>query len=186
VLSTESGYIAESKASEAAFSAAFEVDAQIIAAEPKSLNDLALQVQILASDIEASEVADNITEFATRIAASARRLSQINDFYGNKVRQGDAEAEDVATDAEQGLEAMWSARKRLIAKGTPMIPEADIYRSAQVMIHEHGKTALELSQARANKFWNAGDDEGAAVWMRIARAIEELRRAAPGKGEQQH
>ena len=41
-----------------------------------------------------------------------------------------------------------------------MISEADIYRSAQVMIRGHGKAALELSRARANAFWDAGDDKG--------------------------
>ena len=44
-----------------------------------------------------------------------------------------------------------------------MISEADIYRSAQVMIREHGKAALELSRARANAFWDAGADKAAAI-----------------------
>ena len=57
-----------------------------------------------------------------------------------------------------------------------MTSEADVYRSASVIMRQHGDTALEVAQARANKLWDAGDDEGAAVWMRIARAIEVLRK----------
>jgi hypothetical protein len=67
-----------------------------------------------------------------------------------------------------------------------MPSEADIYRSAQVMLRERGDNALELSQARAYKHWDAGDDQGAAVWMRIARAIGELQRTAPEDGELRH
>ena len=44
-----------------------------------------------------------------------------------------------------------------------MISEADVYRSAQVMLREHGDEALALSQARANKHYDAGDDQGAAA-----------------------
>jgi hypothetical protein len=50
-----------------------------------------------------------------------------------------------------------------------MISEASIYQSAQVMIREHGKDAL-----LSNTFWVRGDDEGASVWMRIVKAVEEL------------
>jgi hypothetical protein len=67
-----------------------------------------------------------------------------------------------------------------------MISDSDIYRSAQVMRREHGDNALALSQARANKHQDAGDDQGAAVWMRIARAIEELGRMAPEDSELRH
>jgi hypothetical protein len=49
-----------------------------------------------------------------------------------------------------------------------------------------GDDALALSQARANKHRDAGDDQGAAVWMRIARAIEELGRTAAEDGELRH
>ena len=67
-----------------------------------------------------------------------------------------------------------------------MPSEADIYRSAQVMRREHGDDALALSQARANKHRDAGDDQGAAVWVRIARAIVELQRVVPEDGEPRH
>ena len=67
-----------------------------------------------------------------------------------------------------------------------MISDSDIYRSAQVMRREHGDEALALSQARANKHRDAGDDDGAAVWMRIAKAIVELQRVVPEGGEATH
>ena len=67
-----------------------------------------------------------------------------------------------------------------------MISEADIYRSAQVMRREHGNAAIELAQAHANKHWDANDDQGAAVWTRIARAIEELGRTVPEEGQHLH
>ena len=67
-----------------------------------------------------------------------------------------------------------------------MPSEADIYRSAQVMRREHGNAAIELAQAHANKHWDAGDDQGAAVWTRIAKAIEELQRVVPEDGEPRH
>ena len=67
-----------------------------------------------------------------------------------------------------------------------MPSNADIFRSAQVMIREHGDGALATAQSRANAFWDKCDDEGAAVWMRIARAVEELRKQSPGTTDQVH
>ena len=67
-----------------------------------------------------------------------------------------------------------------------MISDADIYCSARVMIREHGDGALAAAQNRANAFWDKGDDEGAAVWMRIARAIEGLQKTSPGKSDLTH
>ncbi len=46
-----------------------------------------------------------------------------------------------------------------------MISDLDIYRAAQ----------------RADELLAAGDMEGRAVWHRIERVIDELRRAAPGE-----
>ena len=67
-----------------------------------------------------------------------------------------------------------------------MVSDSDIYRSAQVMRRDHGDDALALSQVRANKHYDAGDDQGAAVWMRIAMAIQELQRVVPEEGELRH
>ncbi len=67
-----------------------------------------------------------------------------------------------------------------------MVLDADIFRSARVMIREHGDGALEFAQSRANALWDKNDDKGAAVWMRIARAVEELRKQSPGTTDQAH
>ena len=67
-----------------------------------------------------------------------------------------------------------------------MPSNADIFRSAQVIIREHGNGALAAAKSRANAFWDQVDDEGAAVWMRIARAIEELQKMSPDATDQTH
>ncbi len=48
-------------------------------------------------------------------------------------------------------------------------------------------TLLSLHAAQcADELMVAGDMEGRAVWHRIERAIDELRRTAPGHGEGVH
>lgn len=67
-----------------------------------------------------------------------------------------------------------------------MISETDIYRSALVVLRQHGDGAMEIAQTRASKFWDAGDDEGAATWMRIARAIEVMQKTEADSDEAVH
>ncbi len=64
-----------------------------------------------------------------------------------------------------------------------MIPDLDIYRSANVLVKQHGQDAPIHAAMRADAMLEAGDLEGYAVWKRIVRAVEELRRAGPVKGE---
>ncbi len=45
-----------------------------------------------------------------------------------------------------------------------MIPDLDIYRSAQVLVKQHGEDAL----------LDKGDVNGYAVWKRVVKAVEEL------------
>ncbi len=61
--------------------------------------------------------------------------------------------------------------------GLSMIPDLDIYRSAQVLIKRHGQDAPIHAAMRADELLEAGDLDGYAVWRRILRAVEELRRA---------
>ncbi len=62
----------------------------------------------------------------------------------------------------------------------------DIYRSAQVLIREHGDDAgLEAAQ-RANAMLERGDMEGAAVWRRVLKAVEEMQRKERREGEAAH
>ena len=67
-----------------------------------------------------------------------------------------------------------------------MVPDLDIYRSANVLIREHDEgTALEAAQ-RADALLERGDMGGCAVWKRIMRAIEELQRKERREGEAAH
>ena len=52
-----------------------------------------------------------------------------------------------------------------------MIPDLDIYRSAQVLVREHGQDAPIHAAMRADAMLEAGDLEGWAVWKRILRAV---------------
>ncbi len=64
-----------------------------------------------------------------------------------------------------------------------MIPDLDIYRSAQVLVKQHGEDAPIRAAMRADAMLDKGDLDGYAVWRRILRAVEELRRAKPVEGE---
>ena len=62
-----------------------------------------------------------------------------------------------------------------------MISDLDIFRSAQVLIREHGEgTAIEDSQ-HADAMLEKGDLEGQAVWKRIIEAVEEIQRMEPAR-----
>ncbi len=63
-----------------------------------------------------------------------------------------------------------------------MIPDLDIYRAANVIIKQYGPDAPIHAAMRADAMLEAGDLDGAAVWKRILRAVEELQRADPGPG----
>jgi len=67
-----------------------------------------------------------------------------------------------------------------------MIPDLDIYRSAQVLVREHGQDAPIHAAMRADAMHEAGDLDGYAVWKRILRAAEELQRAEPEPGVKVH
>ena len=51
-----------------------------------------------------------------------------------------------------------------------MISDLDIYRSANVLIREHGKDAALEAAQRADAMLEKGDLGGQAVWKRIVRA----------------
>ncbi len=55
-----------------------------------------------------------------------------------------------------------------------MIPDLDIYRSAQALIKQHGQDAPIEAAMRADAMLEAGDLDGCAVWRRIVKAVEEL------------
>ncbi len=67
-----------------------------------------------------------------------------------------------------------------------MIPDLDIYRSAQALIKQHGQDAPIEAAMRADAMLEAGDLDGCAVWRRILRAVEELQGTEPKSGEAVH
>ncbi len=67
-----------------------------------------------------------------------------------------------------------------------MISDLDIYRSAKLLIDQHGDGATIEAAMRADEFLDQGIIDGQRVWMRIMQAIEELQRERPGDGEATH
>ncbi len=67
-----------------------------------------------------------------------------------------------------------------------MIPNPEIYRTANLLVKQHGDDAPIEAAMRADAMLEAGDLGGYAVWKRILRAVEELRRAEPASGEVSH
>ncbi len=67
-----------------------------------------------------------------------------------------------------------------------MIPNLDIYRSANVLVKQHGTDAPIRVAMRADAMLEAGDLEGYAAWKRILRAVEELQGSEPKPGEAVH
>ena len=47
-----------------------------------------------------------------------------------------------------------------------MIPDLDIYRSANILVKRHGQDAPIHAAMRAGKMLEAGDLDGYAVWKR--------------------
>lgn len=64
-----------------------------------------------------------------------------------------------------------------------MTSDLDLYRAANLLIKRHGGEAPIHAAMRADELLDAGDLDGAAVWRRIIRAIEELQRKEPREGE---
>ena len=60
-----------------------------------------------------------------------------------------------------------------------MIPEIDIWRTAHLMIRQHGEDAGDQADARAGALIEQGDHTGGAVWRRIRQAIGQLQNDIP-------
>ena len=52
-----------------------------------------------------------------------------------------------------------------------MIPTLDNYRSANLLVKQHGQDAPIHAAMRADAMLEAGDLDGYAVWKRILRAV---------------
>ncbi len=67
-----------------------------------------------------------------------------------------------------------------------MIPDLDIYRSANVIVKQHGQDAPIHAAMKADATLEAGDLDGYAVFKRILRTIEEIQGTEPKSGEAIH
>ncbi len=68
----------------------------------------------------------------------------------------------------------------------PLTSDLDMYRSAKLLIGQHGEEASGFAVKQADKQAEAGDREGQAVWLRVLSAIEELHRVRPNRDEAMH
>ncbi len=64
-----------------------------------------------------------------------------------------------------------------------MTSDLDIFRSAQVLVKQHGEDAPIQAAMRADAMLDKGDLGGYAVWKRILRAVGKLQRMEPGAGD---
>ncbi len=67
-----------------------------------------------------------------------------------------------------------------------MLTNLDIFRSANILMKQHGQDAPIEAAMRADELLEAGGLGGCAVWKRIVRAVEELQRVEYGLGGEVH
>ncbi len=67
-----------------------------------------------------------------------------------------------------------------------MTSDLDTYRSANLLVKQHGEDAPIPAAMRADAMLEKGDLDGHAVWKRILRAVEALQGTEPGCGAQVH
>jgi hypothetical protein len=63
------------------------------------------------------------------------------------------------------------------------VTEIDIWRTATLLIRQHGEDADFVAAQRADELLGNGDHLGCAVFLQIKRAIETLKREKPREGE---
>jgi hypothetical protein len=71
-------------------------------------------------------------------------------------------------------------------RGSPVVPEADIWRAAVAMTERYGGGAMLEATARAERLLEAGDWQTGLTWHRIHEAIERLQAKTPSAGEAKH
>jgi hypothetical protein len=60
--------------------------------------------------------------------------------------------------------------------GLPLIANDDVYRTAKLLIDEHGAEAGAKADERLGRFIDRGDAQGAKAWLRILETVMELLR----------
>ena len=67
------------------------------------------------------------------------------------------------------------------------VAEIDIWRSAKLLIDQHGDEAAIHAAMRVDELLEASDLDGYTVWKRVLKAVEELLdRGPPGKHDRVH
>ena len=64
-----------------------------------------------------------------------------------------------------------------------MTSDLDIYRTASVLIHEHGEDAALEAAQRADAWLDKGQTGAYLVWKRVLKAVKEIQREEPQEGE---
>ena len=64
-----------------------------------------------------------------------------------------------------------------------MIPDIDIWRSANLLIKQHGEDAVLEAAQCADTLLDKGDMDGCRVWKQILKAIEGLQRTERREAE---
>lgn len=59
-----------------------------------------------------------------------------------------------------------------------MTSELEIWRSARLLVEQHGADAMAAAETRAQAYLDKADDNNWVLWMRIAAAILELQAPA--------
>ena len=72
---------------------------------------------------------------------------------------------------------VWAARTKQGQVVHAMSRDSEIFRAAQLLVHEHGEDSMILAARQADKLEDQGDIEGSLVWRRIIEVLDELRRA---------
>ncbi len=68
--------------------------------------------------------------------------------------------------------------------GAPlMTSDLDIYRTASVLIREHGEDAALEAAQRADAMLENGSLDGQRVWKRVLAAVKEIQRQELREGE---
>ena len=67
-----------------------------------------------------------------------------------------------------------------------MTSDLDIYRSANLLVKQHGADAPIHAALQVDAMLDAGDMDARAVWLWIVRAVEELMRARWQNGASVH
>ncbi len=81
------------------------------------------------------------------------------------------------------------ARSKCLGSGgaIAVVDETDIYRSANLLIKQHGADAAIYAAMQADECLAEGDLDGKVVWLAVIKAIEELRDLKPhGDGAARH